>query len=100
MRLRPINLVIFAILLCCTAFAQRGWQERDEWQKPAEVMDALHVAANSQVADVGAGSGYFTLRLAQRVGHDGKVYAVDVDRESLNKLRKLAEENHLSQVEV
>jgi ubiquinone/menaquinone biosynthesis C-methylase UbiE len=63
-------------------------------------MDALHVTANSHVADVGAGSGYFTLRLAQRVGRTGKVYAVDIDRESLNDLRKLANENHLSQVEV
>src|SRR5438874_7826922 len=99
MQFRFAKLLIL-VLLCCTGFAQSGWQERDKWQKPAEVMDALHVAADSHVADVGAGSGYFTLRLAQRVGSGGKVYAVDIDRESLSDLHKLADEHHLSQVEV
>jgi ubiquinone/menaquinone biosynthesis C-methylase UbiE len=99
MQFRFAKLLIFA-LLCCSAFAQSGWQERDKWQKPAEVMDALHVAVNSHVADVGAGTGYFTLRLAERVGSGGKVYAVDIDRESLNDLHKLADQNHLTQVQV
>ena len=94
------RLLVLVAWLCCAAFAQRGWEERDRWQKPAEVMDALHVVANSHVADVGAGSGYFTSRLAQRVGSGGKVYAVDIDRTSLNDVRNLASDRHLCQVEV
>ena len=101
--MRVVRKLRFALAICifaCAAFAQRDWQERDRWQKPAEVMDALHLAANSHVADVGAGSGYFTLRLAERVGHGGKVYAVDIDRQSLNDLHKLAAEHNLTQIEV
>ena len=52
---------------------------RDAWQRPADVLDALGAGPGKRVADIGSGSGYFTARLAQRVGPGGKVYAVDVD---------------------
>lgn len=52
---------------------------RDEWQRPAEVLDFLGVAAGQRIADLGAGTGYFTVRLAEAVGPDGRVYAVDVE---------------------
>ncbi|MBV8205739.1 MAG: class I SAM-dependent methyltransferase [Acidobacteria bacterium] len=63
-------------------------------------MDALGVKAGSRVADVGAGEGYFTERLAKRVGTTGKVFAVDVDEEALRSLRELKQREHLGQVEV
>ena len=43
-------------------------------------MDALHIAEGTVVADLGAGGGWFTMRLARRVGPNGSVYAVDVQR--------------------
>jgi predicted methyltransferase len=52
---------------------------RDSWQRPAYVMDELGIAAGSSVADVGAGDGYFTMHLADRVGDKGAVYAVDIN---------------------
>jgi ubiquinone/menaquinone biosynthesis C-methylase UbiE len=52
--------------------------DRDEWQRPVEIMDALGVAEGSVVADLGAGSGWFTIRLAGRVGPNGHVFAEDV----------------------
>ncbi|MFN2446539.1 MAG: class I SAM-dependent methyltransferase [Vicinamibacterales bacterium] len=52
--------------------------DRDQWQRPEQIMDALAIAEASVVADVGAGSGWFTVRLARRVGPNGKVYAQDV----------------------
>lgn len=56
-------------------------EERDTWQMPDRVIRALPIdAKNAVIADIGAGSGYFTRRLAQRVP-EGRVYAVDVDRE-------------------
>jgi predicted methyltransferase len=56
-------------------------QERDGWQQPDKVVRALPIASKDAViADIGAGSGYFTRRLAQRVP-EGRVYAVDVDSE-------------------
>lgn len=51
---------------------------RDAYQKPHEVMQALDVKDGEVIADIGAGSGYFALRLARHVGTSGHVYAVDV----------------------
>lgn len=52
---------------------------RSRWQQPERVVEALAVERGSRVADLGAGGGYFTFRLARAVGPDGRVYAVDVD---------------------
>jgi len=52
---------------------------RDRWQRADEVVVALGLRPGAHVADVGAGGGYFTFRLANAVGPAGKVYAVDVD---------------------
>jgi arsenite methyltransferase len=57
--------------------------DRDFWQRPDQIMDALGVADASMVADVGAGAGWFTVRLARRVGPNGVVYAQDVQQEML-----------------
>jgi predicted methyltransferase len=52
--------------------------DRDQWQKPDLIMDKLKIADGASVADLGAGSGYFTIRLARRVGPTGIVYAQDI----------------------
>ena len=57
--------------------------ERDEYQKPEEVIQALNLKPGMVVADIGAGSGYFTRRFARSVGREGKVLAVDVKKEML-----------------
>jgi ubiquinone/menaquinone biosynthesis C-methylase UbiE len=72
---------------------------RNDWQRPHWVMDVLDVHAGSVVADVGAGSGYFTLHLAGRVGTEGRVYAVDIREESLRGIRALASTLNLPQIE-
>jgi predicted methyltransferase len=74
-------------------------RKRDEWQRPAEVFDALGVKPGYRVADIGCGSGYFTFRLAARVGAEGKVYAVDIDEEAIKKVRERKEREKLAQVE-
>jgi len=52
--------------------------KRDVYQKPQEVLAALDIKPGEIIADIGAGSGYFTFRLAHHLGDKGKVYAVDV----------------------
>ena len=74
-------------------------RKRDEWQRPGEVMDALGVKSGHRVADIGCGYGYFTFRLAARVGAEGKVYAVDIDSEAVDKVRRRKELEKLEQVE-
>src|SRR5437764_12643755 len=68
--------------------AQNAGQERDAWQRPDEVMDALGIKPGSAVADVGCGAGYFTFHLAERVGPQGKVYAGDITAERVAEVRK------------
>lgn len=57
--------------------------ERDQYQKPAQVIDALGLTPGMHVADLGAGSGYFTRRFVEAVGETGKVYVIDVEPEAL-----------------
>ncbi len=63
---------------------------RDQWQKPHEVVTALGLKPTDAIADIGAGTGYFTRRFAQ---HAGKVYAVDIDEQLLAAVRKDAPAN-------
>ena len=62
--------------------------DRDLWQRPDQVMDAMGIADGSIVADIGAGSGWFTIRLARRVGPQGLVYAEDVQPEMINAISR------------
>jgi SAM-dependent methyltransferase len=62
--------------------------DRAEWQKPEQIMDALAIADGSTVADIGAGAGWFTIRLARRVGPNGVVYAQDVQPQMLDAIRR------------
>ena len=61
--------------------------DRDEWQRPDKIMDALGIGEASVVADLGAGSGWFTIRLARRVGPNGMVYAEDVQRPMIQAIK-------------
>jgi predicted methyltransferase len=52
--------------------------DRDQWQKPDLIMDKLKIADGSSVGELGAGGGWFTMKLARRVGPNGVVYAQDI----------------------
>ncbi|MBI3697314.1 MAG: amidohydrolase family protein [Acidobacteria bacterium] len=73
--------------------------QRDAWQKPHEVIQALELKPGSTVADLGAGSGYFTLRFAHMLGPRGKVLAVDIDPKLLEKVAQRAKEQKAANVE-
>ncbi len=67
----------------CTGAAWLDRPDRDEREQPERVLDALALAPGMTVADVGAGTGYFTVRLARRVGPTGHVYATEISPEML-----------------
>jgi SAM-dependent methyltransferase len=73
--------------------------DREVWQRPDQVMDALRIADGSVVADLGAGSGWFTIRLARRVGPNGKVYAEDVQREMIDAIDRRRKREGLRNVQ-
>lgn len=67
--------------------------DRDAWQRPDQVMDELGIGEGSVVADLGAGGGWFTIRLAHRVGPNGRVFAEDIQRQMKEAIgRRVARE--------
>src|SRR5688572_22212174 len=62
--------------------------EREKEEEPSKLLPKLNIKAGDAVADIGAGSGYYTMKLAELVGPEGKVYAVDIQKEMLAIIRK------------
>lgn len=91
-----------SLCLGCGALKRFAYEGigRDAWQKPDQVVARLDIRPGAQVADIGAGGGYFTFRLADAVGPGGRVYAVDVDDDMIEYLRARAEREGRSNVEV
>src|SRR5215470_2938520 len=84
--------ILLALLFAAvTVTAQDDAKARDAWQQPDRVMDALGIKPGSVVGDIGAGGGYFTFHLAQRVGPSGKVYSEDILEDEVKKIREQAE---------
>ena len=73
--------------------------ERAEEEQPDKAIALLGIAKGATVADIGAGNGYMTWRLAERVGPTGKVYANDIQREMLQMLRENMLQRKLKNVE-
>jgi ubiquinone/menaquinone biosynthesis C-methylase UbiE len=70
---------------------------RDAWQLPARVIDTLALPPTASIADIGAGTGYFTIRLAKAVPR-GLVYAVDIEPAMLAHVRKRAAAGSLANI--
>ncbi len=89
-----------------TIAAPMGWQgaewlerpDRDATEQPEHVLDVLGVREGMIVADVGAGSGYFTMRIAKRVGASGRVIATDLQPEMLAMIEDKKKSAHLTNI--
>jgi ubiquinone/menaquinone biosynthesis C-methylase UbiE len=78
------------------------WLERSEREKeeaPTAAIDALGIQKGMNVADIGAGTGYFSFRLARRVGPTGRVYANDIQPEMLDRIREKAQAENVTNIE-
>src|SRR5690349_1347617 len=73
--------------------------ERMSEEEPDKALDEIGIAKGATVADIGAGAGYMTWRMAERVGPSGKVYANDIQPEMLRLLRRNMEQRELGNVE-
>ena len=74
--------------------------QREEEERPAIVLEALDLKGGEVVADVGAGSGFYTFKIAPKVGKTGKVLAVDIQDEMIKTIRQRATEQKITNVEV
>ncbi len=82
--------------------AGADWLERSEREKeeaPESALDQMGVRQGITVADIGAGTGYFSIRLARRVGPTGRVYANDVQPEMLERIRIRCEKLDIHNIE-
>jgi ubiquinone/menaquinone biosynthesis C-methylase UbiE len=74
--------------------------ERDSNNEAKVVMDLAHITEGMSVADIGAGEGYYTVRLAQRVGRKGRVLAEDIDRDANERLGQRVLRERLENVSI
>lgn len=72
--------------------------KRDEWQKPEKTIEALNISDNSIIADIGAGTGYFAIRIAKQ-HPKSKVLAVDVEPDMVAYIEKRAKHENLANIE-
>ncbi len=84
--------------LGATEFANED--TRDSRGEAQKVMDLANISPGMTVADIGAGEGYYTVRLAERVGADGRVLAQDIDRDALERLGDRVERERLANVSI
>jgi ubiquinone/menaquinone biosynthesis C-methylase UbiE len=89
---RPVAKVV------STQFANED--ARDERDEAQIVMDLAEIRPGMTVADIGAGEGYYTVRLAERVGGDGRVLAQDISREALQRLGRRVEKERLENISI
>ncbi|MFN3863095.1 MAG: class I SAM-dependent methyltransferase [Erythrobacter sp.] len=73
---------------------------RDERNEAQVVMDLAAIRPGMTVADIGAGEGYYTVRLAERVGADGRVLAQDISRQALERLGRRVEKEQLENISI
>ncbi len=72
--------------------------DRDQWQRPDLIMDALNIADGSVAAEIGAAGGWFTVRLARRVGPNGLIYAEDIQPVMIDAIARRVQRENLRNV--
>jgi arsenite methyltransferase len=90
-QVRPFLLIAICLTAnACTEAVYRSMNDpaRDEWQQPQAVIQSLKIDPGARIADLGAGGGYFTFPLADATGPRGRVYAVDIEKESLRFIQE------------
>lgn len=96
---KPIAHVIILLLLTGSQSIY-SQPNREKWQPPEVIMDSIGVKPGMIIGEPGAGRGFFTIPLAKRVGENGRVYANDISKRSLNKLEEKAKTEGLNNIEI
>lgn len=97
-RSNPLPAVFASVLALTSALAVTAHAQRERWQKVDEIFSAIQVAQGDTIADIGAGDGFFAVRLSPLVGPTGAVLAVDIDGAALRRLERDAQRQSLSNV--
>jgi ubiquinone/menaquinone biosynthesis C-methylase UbiE len=87
-----------AILILGFMFTSGFGEERDKWQQPDRIIDTLGIRQGMVIGEVGAGEGYFTFKLARRVGPSGHIYANDIVQRVLDQIDTQCRNEQISNV--
>ena len=90
-----VSVSLFAVDTCVLSNQE---SRRDRNTQPERVMDIIGVKPGMVIGEAGAGTGYFTMKLASRVGDSGHVYANDINEKSLRTLKQRAEDRNLENI--
>jgi ubiquinone/menaquinone biosynthesis C-methylase UbiE len=96
------KIIIFSLLTIIllsgnVSFAQNSY--RDRQMQPEKIMDSVGIKPGMIIGEAGAGGGYFTFWISKRVGETGTVYANDIDKKELNKLKNKCEEENITNIQ-
>ncbi len=72
--------------------------DRDQWQQPGKVMEAIGIKPGMVIGEVGCGKGYFTFKLARRLGETGRVYANDIVQKYLDQVKNRCQRDHIKNI--
>jgi ubiquinone/menaquinone biosynthesis C-methylase UbiE len=94
-----------SLIICiCSVFGlqaqytESDWEERDKWMKTQSLLALTAVEVGDKVADIGCHEGYLSIHLAKKVSETGRVYAVDIREDRLEKLRTNAQDRNLGNI--
>ena len=100
LRLSAHVFVVAACLALVTPNPAFGQADRETWQPPEKIMDAVGVKPGMKIGEAGAGRGYFTFPLSGRVGAGGVVFANDISTSSLDTIRSRASAEGIDNIRI
>lgn len=92
-----IFILIFTFLLSINCLAQNTY--RDKRMQPERIMDSLRVKEGKIIGEAGAGEGYFTFWLSKRIGETGRIYANDIKKSVLKKIKSRCKNEGITNIE-
>ena len=91
-------LVVAACMFAAISISSDRDADREIWQPPGEIMDAVGVTEGMKIGEAGAGEGYLTFHLAERVGDQGIIYANEISKSDLKTIRSRARREGLENI--
>ncbi|MBQ4819346.1 methyltransferase domain-containing protein [Aquimarina sp. MMG016] len=94
-----LAIVSLFITTVSAQYKENDWNERDKWMNVAKIFEITNIKTGDVVADIGCHEGYLSIHLANTIGESGKVYAVDVRQDRLDRLDEHVKQRNLTNVE-
>lgn len=97
-RFQQIFRIVLCLLVLFLNLCADQSSRRDKWMQPEKIMDAIGVIPGMVIGEAGAGEGYFTFKLAHRVGNAGRIYANDILERVLGTIRERCERQGITNI--